>query len=163
MEIKVSLRDNAHCLISRCFISKGFRPEVGDLTVSNFTADRLHPVLLLQQQRQHPWLPAEDSGCLEDTGPTEGGVLAWARIPKRPRGRRWMESGCIQTAMAMGLSSKRASARSVGVERKNLITVCRYTSHHDTIDMLDLSANTFCSPLNFNHMSTVEGVCHSCR
>ncbi|KAG7220612.1 hypothetical protein INR49_017866 [Caranx melampygus] len=77
-----------------------------------------------KQQRQHPWLPAEDSGCLEDTGPTEGGVLAWARIPKRPRGRRWMESGCIQTAMAMGLSSKKASARSVGVERKNLITAC---------------------------------------
>eukprot|EP00066_Takifugu_rubripes_P013335 XP_011602601.1 PREDICTED: RUN domain-containing protein 3A-like isoform X2 [Takifugu rubripes] len=38
-----------------------------------------------------------------------------------------MESGCIQTAMAMGLTSKKASARSVGVERKNLITVCRFS------------------------------------
>ncbi|XP_034046462.1 RUN domain-containing protein 3A-like isoform X2 [Thalassophryne amazonica] len=38
-----------------------------------------------------------------------------------------MESGCIPTAMAMGLTSKRASARSVGVERKNLITVCRFS------------------------------------
>ncbi|XP_030592220.1 RUN domain-containing protein 3A isoform X3 [Archocentrus centrarchus] len=38
-----------------------------------------------------------------------------------------MESGCIQTAMAMGLTSKKASARSVCVERKNLITVCRFS------------------------------------
>ncbi|XP_013890031.1 RUN domain-containing protein 3A isoform X2 [Austrofundulus limnaeus] len=38
-----------------------------------------------------------------------------------------MESGCIQTAMAMGLASKKASARSVAVERKNLITVCRFS------------------------------------
>ncbi|XP_069380933.1 RUN domain-containing protein 3A isoform X3 [Paralichthys olivaceus] len=38
-----------------------------------------------------------------------------------------MESGCMQTAMAMGLTSKKASARSVGVERKNLITVCRFS------------------------------------
>ncbi|XP_034395291.1 RUN domain-containing protein 3A isoform X3 [Cyclopterus lumpus] len=38
-----------------------------------------------------------------------------------------MESGCIHTAMAMGLTSKKASARSVGVERKNLITVCRFS------------------------------------
>uniref|UniRef100_A0AAX7U9X3 RUN domain-containing protein 3A n=1 Tax=Astatotilapia calliptera TaxID=8154 RepID=A0AAX7U9X3_ASTCA len=38
-----------------------------------------------------------------------------------------MESGCIQTAMAMGLTSKKASARSVCAERKNLITVCRFS------------------------------------
>ncbi|XP_046893677.1 RUN domain-containing protein 3A [Hypomesus transpacificus] len=38
-----------------------------------------------------------------------------------------MESGCLQTAMAMGLTSKKASTRSVGVERKNLITVCRFS------------------------------------
>ncbi|KAM8845656.1 RUN domain-containing protein 3A isoform 2-T2 [Spinachia spinachia] len=38
-----------------------------------------------------------------------------------------MESGCIHTAMAMGLTSKKASARSVGAERKNLITVCRFS------------------------------------
>uniref|UniRef100_A0A8D0D895 RUN domain-containing protein 3A n=1 Tax=Sander lucioperca TaxID=283035 RepID=A0A8D0D895_SANLU len=38
-----------------------------------------------------------------------------------------MESGCIHTAMAMGLTSKKPSARSVGVERKNLITVCRFS------------------------------------
>ncbi|XP_077415392.1 RUN domain-containing protein 3A isoform X1 [Vanacampus margaritifer] len=38
-----------------------------------------------------------------------------------------MEPGCMHTAMAMGLTSKKASARSVGVERKNLITVCRFS------------------------------------
>ncbi|MBN3312041.1 RUN3A protein, partial [Atractosteus spatula] len=37
----------------------------------------------------------------------------------------WMESSCLQSAMAMGLSSKKASCRSIAVERKNLITVCR--------------------------------------
>lgn len=62
---------------------------------------------------------------MADTGADGRGALAWARNPKRPRGRRWMESGCIHTAMAMGLTPKKASTRSVGVERKNLITVCR--------------------------------------
>ncbi|XP_053707042.1 RUN domain-containing protein 3A-like isoform X1 [Synchiropus splendidus] len=38
-----------------------------------------------------------------------------------------MEPGCVQTAMAMGLTPKKASVRSVGVERKNLITVCRFS------------------------------------
>uniref|UniRef100_A0A8C5A7Q9 RUN domain containing 3Aa n=1 Tax=Gadus morhua TaxID=8049 RepID=A0A8C5A7Q9_GADMO len=33
----------------------------------------------------------------------------------------------IQTEMAMGLTSKKASTRSVCVERKNLITVCRFS------------------------------------
>ena len=37
----------------------------------------------------------------------------------------WMESGCVRAAMAMGDVSKKASARNVAVERKNLITVCR--------------------------------------
>lgn len=37
----------------------------------------------------------------------------------------WMVSGCVQAAMAMGDVSKKASARNVAVERKNLITVCR--------------------------------------
>ncbi|CAG5897318.1 unnamed protein product [Menidia menidia] len=35
--------------------------------------------------------------------------------------------GPHRTAMAMGLTSKKASARSVAVERKNLITVCRFS------------------------------------
>ncbi|XP_048846866.1 RUN domain-containing protein 3A [Brienomyrus brachyistius] len=38
-----------------------------------------------------------------------------------------MDSGCLHSAMAMGLSSKKASSRSVAVERKNLITVCRFS------------------------------------
>ncbi|KAL4659242.1 RUN domain-containing protein 3A-like [Arapaima gigas] len=38
-----------------------------------------------------------------------------------------MESSCARSAMAMGLSSKKASSRSVAVERKNLITVCRFS------------------------------------
>ncbi|XP_049915798.1 RUN domain-containing protein 3A isoform X1 [Epinephelus moara] len=38
-----------------------------------------------------------------------------------------MESGCVQAAMAMGDASKKASFRNVAVERKNLITVCRFS------------------------------------
>ncbi|KAF4092934.1 hypothetical protein AMELA_G00026030 [Ameiurus melas] len=38
-----------------------------------------------------------------------------------------MEAACIHTAMAMGLTSKKASNRNVAVERKNLITVCRFS------------------------------------
>ncbi|KAL2078710.1 hypothetical protein ACEWY4_026395 [Coilia grayii] len=37
-----------------------------------------------------------------------------------------MEQSCVQSAMAMGLSKKGCS-RSVAVERKNLITVCRFS------------------------------------
>uniref|UniRef100_A0A9J7YEZ9 RUN domain-containing protein 3A n=1 Tax=Cyprinus carpio carpio TaxID=630221 RepID=A0A9J7YEZ9_CYPCA len=38
-----------------------------------------------------------------------------------------VKSGCFQTAMAMGLTSKKSSSRNIGVERKNLITVCRFS------------------------------------
>ncbi|XP_047233349.1 RUN domain-containing protein 3A [Girardinichthys multiradiatus] len=38
-----------------------------------------------------------------------------------------MEPGYVQAAMAMGEVSKRASARNVAVERKNLLTVCRFS------------------------------------
>ncbi|KAI1887272.1 hypothetical protein AGOR_G00188530 [Albula goreensis] len=38
-----------------------------------------------------------------------------------------MQSSHVESAMAMGLSSKKASSRSVAVERKNLITVCRFS------------------------------------
>ncbi|KAI5619320.1 RUN domain-containing protein 3A-like [Silurus asotus] len=38
-----------------------------------------------------------------------------------------MEAACVHTAMAMGLTSKKASNRNVAVERKNLITVCRFS------------------------------------
>ncbi|KAM6957028.1 RUN domain-containing protein 3A [Aplochiton taeniatus] len=38
-----------------------------------------------------------------------------------------MESDCVQMEMAMGLTSKKASTRSVGVKRKNLISVCRFS------------------------------------
>ncbi|XP_039372561.1 RUN domain-containing protein 3A isoform X2 [Mauremys reevesii] len=38
-----------------------------------------------------------------------------------------MESSCIQSARALGLSSKKASSRNIAVERKNLITVCRFS------------------------------------
>ncbi|XP_016336433.1 RUN domain-containing protein 3A-like isoform X2 [Sinocyclocheilus anshuiensis] len=40
---------------------------------------------------------------------------------------RRMKSVCFQTAMAMGLTSKKSSSRNSGVERKNLITVCRFS------------------------------------
>lgn len=36
-----------------------------------------------------------------------------------------MEASFVQTTMALGLSSKKASSRNVAVERRNLITVCR--------------------------------------
>uniref|UniRef100_A0AAY4BFY5 RUN domain-containing protein 3A n=1 Tax=Denticeps clupeoides TaxID=299321 RepID=A0AAY4BFY5_9TELE len=38
-----------------------------------------------------------------------------------------MEPGCLHAAMAMGLTSKKAASRNVGVERRNLITVCRFS------------------------------------
>ncbi|KAF7664974.1 hypothetical protein LDENG_00158760 [Lucifuga dentata] len=38
-----------------------------------------------------------------------------------------MEPGCVQAAMAAGDVSKKASTRNVAVERKNLITVCRFS------------------------------------
>ncbi|KAM9657121.1 RUN domain-containing protein 3A isoform 3-T3 [Morphnus guianensis] len=38
-----------------------------------------------------------------------------------------METSCLQAAMALGLSSKKASSRNIAVERKNLITVCRFS------------------------------------
>ncbi|XP_072502127.1 RUN domain-containing protein 3A isoform X4 [Notamacropus eugenii] len=38
-----------------------------------------------------------------------------------------MESSCVQSTMALGLSSKKASSRNVAVERRNLITVCRFS------------------------------------
>uniref|UniRef100_A0A3Q1CQ93 RUN domain-containing protein 3A n=1 Tax=Amphiprion ocellaris TaxID=80972 RepID=A0A3Q1CQ93_AMPOC len=38
-----------------------------------------------------------------------------------------MDPGCVQAAMAMGDVSKKASARNVAVERKNLLTVCRFS------------------------------------
>lgn len=38
----------------------------------------------------------------------------------------WMEASFVQTTMALGLPSKKASSRNVIVERRNLITVCRW-------------------------------------
>ncbi|XP_045382682.1 RUN domain-containing protein 3A isoform X1 [Lemur catta] len=38
-----------------------------------------------------------------------------------------MEASFVQTTMALGLSSKKASSRNVAVERRNLITVCRFS------------------------------------
>ncbi|XP_062874503.1 RUN domain-containing protein 3A isoform X3 [Trichomycterus rosablanca] len=38
-----------------------------------------------------------------------------------------MEAACVNTAMAMGLASKKPASRNVAVERKNLITMCRFS------------------------------------
>ncbi|XP_012933070.1 RUN domain-containing protein 3A isoform X2 [Heterocephalus glaber] len=38
-----------------------------------------------------------------------------------------MEAGLVPATMALGLSSKKASSRNVAVERRNLITVCRFS------------------------------------
>ncbi|XP_043089700.1 RUN domain-containing protein 3A [Puntigrus tetrazona] len=68
-------------------------------------------------------------GVLGRSGPAaEGGRgLSRAGKPEARCSLRRMKSGCFQTAMAMGLTSKKSSSRSVGVERKNLITVCRFS------------------------------------
>uniref|UniRef100_A0A8C5QQD7 RUN domain-containing protein 3A n=1 Tax=Leptobrachium leishanense TaxID=445787 RepID=A0A8C5QQD7_9ANUR len=39
----------------------------------------------------------------------------------------WMEPSFIQSAMALGMPSKKASSRNIAVERKNLLTVCRFS------------------------------------
>ncbi|XP_026063680.1 RUN domain-containing protein 3A isoform X2 [Carassius auratus] len=54
------------------------------------------------------------------------GLSRSARLEARCSLRR-VKSGCLQTAMAMGLTSKKSSSRNSGVERKNLITVCRFS------------------------------------
>lgn len=59
-------------------------------------------------------------GWMSRASGRQGGVSLISG-PPAPR----MESGCVQAAMAMGDVSKKASARNVAVERKNLITVCR--------------------------------------
>lgn len=38
----------------------------------------------------------------------------------------WMETSFVHITMALGLPSKKASSRNVVVERRNLITVCRW-------------------------------------
>ncbi|XP_061872713.1 LOW QUALITY PROTEIN: RUN domain-containing protein 3A-like [Colius striatus] len=38
-----------------------------------------------------------------------------------------MVATCVQAAMALGPSAKKASSRNIAVERKNLITVCRFS------------------------------------
>ncbi|KAL1277882.1 hypothetical protein QQF64_024555 [Cirrhinus molitorella] len=60
------------------------------------------------------------------SGAAEGGrgLSRTGKLEARCSLRR-MKSGCLQTAMAMGLTSKKSSSRNIGVERKNLITVCR--------------------------------------
>ncbi|XP_064895643.1 RUN domain-containing protein 3A isoform X1 [Columba livia] len=61
--------------------------------------------------------------------------------------RLWMEASCVQAAMALGLSSKKASSRNVAVERKNLITVCRFSVktllEKYTADPIDDSSEEF--------------------
>uniref|UniRef100_A0A3B3RGP6 RUN domain-containing protein 3A n=1 Tax=Paramormyrops kingsleyae TaxID=1676925 RepID=A0A3B3RGP6_9TELE len=64
---------------------------------------------------------------LASTSPQAG--YAGRRFVVRGYSEAWcrMETSCLQSAMAMGLSSKKASSRNVAVERKNLITVCRFS------------------------------------
>ncbi|XP_071674142.1 RUN domain-containing protein 3A isoform X1 [Patagioenas fasciata] len=58
-----------------------------------------------------------------------------------------MEASCVQAAMALGLSSKKASSRNIAVERKNLITVCRFSVktllEKYTADPIDDSSEEF--------------------
>uniref|UniRef100_A0A670JG01 RUN domain containing 3A n=1 Tax=Podarcis muralis TaxID=64176 RepID=A0A670JG01_PODMU len=58
-----------------------------------------------------------------------------------------MEPNCLQSTMALGLSSKKASSRNIAVERKNLITVCRFSVktllEKYTIEPIDDSSEEF--------------------
>uniref|UniRef100_A0A8C5RIW0 RUN domain-containing protein 3A n=1 Tax=Laticauda laticaudata TaxID=8630 RepID=A0A8C5RIW0_LATLA len=58
-----------------------------------------------------------------------------------------MESHCIRSTMALGLSSKKTSSRNISVERKNLITVCRFSVktllEKYTIEPIDDSSEEF--------------------
>nr|XP_014337625.1 PREDICTED: RUN domain-containing protein 3A [Bos mutus] len=47
--------------------------------------------------------------------------------PGNESGGRKTKVSFVQTTMALGLSSKKASSRNVAVERRNLITVCRFS------------------------------------
>ncbi|XP_039215002.1 RUN domain-containing protein 3A isoform X4 [Crotalus tigris] len=58
-----------------------------------------------------------------------------------------MEPHCIRSTMALGLSSKKTSSRNISVERKNLITVCRFSVktllEKYTIEPIDDSSEEF--------------------
>ncbi|ETE73304.1 RUN domain-containing protein 3A, partial [Ophiophagus hannah] len=58
-----------------------------------------------------------------------------------------MESHCIRSTMALGLSFKKTSSRNISVERKNLITVCRFSVktllEKYTIEPIDDSSEEF--------------------
>ncbi|RLV82873.1 hypothetical protein DV515_00016555 [Chloebia gouldiae] len=58
-----------------------------------------------------------------------------------------MEASWVPAAMALGLSSKKASSRNIAVERKNLITVCRFSVktllEKYTADPIDDSSEEF--------------------
>nr|XP_060637105.1 RUN domain-containing protein 3A isoform X1 [Anolis sagrei ordinatus] len=58
-----------------------------------------------------------------------------------------MEPSCLQSTMALGLSSKKVSSRNIAVERKNLITVCRFSVktllEKYTIEPIDDSSEEF--------------------
>lgn len=115
----------------------------------------LHPPLLPPSppspgQRSGGWRQGEDQALhpfLGGGGARPGGVGIGGAKPARRGGaggprdkwhrpwpwpwpcrlaRLWMEASCVQAAMALGLSSKKASSRNIAVERKNLITVCRW-------------------------------------
>ncbi|XP_062364064.1 RUN domain-containing protein 3A isoform X1 [Cinclus cinclus] len=58
-----------------------------------------------------------------------------------------MEASWVPAAMALGLSNKKASSRNIAVERKNLITVCRFSVktllEKYTADPIDDSSEEF--------------------
>ncbi|KAI3365283.1 hypothetical protein L3Q82_010371, partial [Scortum barcoo] len=80
-------------------------------------ADALGPASSLPQPavNEEGW-PADREGSFDSGAASSSSTTS-----------SWMEPGCLEAAMATGDVSKKASARNVAVERKNLITVCRFS------------------------------------
>ncbi|XP_064255865.1 RUN domain-containing protein 3A isoform X2 [Passer domesticus] len=91
------------------------------------------------------WAPAEQS--LRGAGGRGGPRGGKGHRPRPRRLGRWMEASWVPAAMALGLSSKKASSRNIAVERKNLITVCRFSVktllEKYTADPIDDSSEEF--------------------
>nr|XP_054505575.1 RUN domain-containing protein 3A isoform X2 [Agelaius phoeniceus] len=97
-----------------------------------------------------PWRGHRRSkACAERGAAGRGGPHGGRGIARPwPRRRgRWMEASWVPAAMALGLSSKKASSRNIAVERKNLITVCRFSVktllEKYTADPIDDSSEEF--------------------
>lgn len=135
MEIKVSLRDNAHCLISRCFILKGFRPEVGDWTVSNlplivcilsFSSSSRGSIRGSPQRTAGVWRtqgpPREGSWPGHGSRRGPGAAAGWSRAAFR---QQWLWV-CHRKGRLLGASvwSEKTSSRFAGIHHITTPSTC---------------------------------------